>query len=327
MPVTFSRLDRTALRAQFPALAQEVGGHPLVYLDNAATSQKPQYVLDALSAYYEHDNPNVHRGIHELSRRATVAFDDARVKLAKFIGAADSALHALDAATGRLRWSYPTKAWVIAPATYADGIVAVASQSSMINIVGDRTGRRQLIFDTGRGRRIAGGPVIQGDRVYFATRDGTVWAIDRTARTLPFEGTILLIKLNIHVWGLIGPPVQKGSVWSTRVGGEITRAVAVTPDSVYAGTRNGKVAALDAATGELRWVTETGFEITSSPTVAGTTVMVGTKDGKVLGLDTATGKVIWDFQTQGRITASPVVAGGTLYVASRDGTLYALTGP
>ena len=91
MPTTSPRLDRTALRAQFPALAQEVGGHALVYLDNAATSQKPQYVLDALTAYYEHDNANVHRGIHELSRRATVAFEDARVKLAKFLGAADSA--------------------------------------------------------------------------------------------------------------------------------------------------------------------------------------------------------------------------------------------
>ena len=79
------------MRAQFPTLAQEVGGHALVYLDSAATSQKPQYVLDALTAYYEHDNANVHRGIHELSRRATVAFEDARVKLAKFLGAADSA--------------------------------------------------------------------------------------------------------------------------------------------------------------------------------------------------------------------------------------------
>ena len=79
------------MRSQFPTLAQQVGGYPLVYLDNAATSQKPQYVLDALAAYYEHDNANVHRGIHELSRRATIAFEDARVKLAKFIGAADSA--------------------------------------------------------------------------------------------------------------------------------------------------------------------------------------------------------------------------------------------
>jgi cysteine desulfurase/selenocysteine lyase len=91
MPATSSRLDQTALRAQFPILAQMVGGHPLVYLDNAATSQKPRYVLDALAAYYEHDNANVHRGIHELSRRATVAFEDARAKLANFIGAADSA--------------------------------------------------------------------------------------------------------------------------------------------------------------------------------------------------------------------------------------------
>ena len=91
MPATSASTEWTALRAQFPTLAQEVGGYPLVYLDNAATSQKPQFVLDALSAYYEHDNANVHRGIHELSRRATVAYEDARVKLAKFIGAADSA--------------------------------------------------------------------------------------------------------------------------------------------------------------------------------------------------------------------------------------------
>ena len=91
MPATSSRLDLTALKAQFPTLAQEVGGYPLVYLDNAATSQKPQCVLNALSAYYERDNANVHRGIHELSRRATIAYEEARAKLAEFIGAADSA--------------------------------------------------------------------------------------------------------------------------------------------------------------------------------------------------------------------------------------------
>ena len=79
------------LRAEFPALAQEVGGHPLVYLDNAATSQKPQRVLNALTTYYERDNANVHRGIHELSRRATIAYEEARVKLANFIGAEDPA--------------------------------------------------------------------------------------------------------------------------------------------------------------------------------------------------------------------------------------------
>lgn len=84
-----SVLDVAAVRRDFPALHQEVNGKPLVYLDNAATSQKPQAVLDALADYYREDNANVHRGIHELSRRATEAYEDARDKVARFIGAAD----------------------------------------------------------------------------------------------------------------------------------------------------------------------------------------------------------------------------------------------
>jgi cysteine desulfurase / selenocysteine lyase len=79
--------DWRALRADFPALDQSVHGQPLVYLDNAATTQKPRAVLDALSHYYERDNANVHRGIHELSNRATAAFEAARARAAKFINA------------------------------------------------------------------------------------------------------------------------------------------------------------------------------------------------------------------------------------------------
>lgn len=86
-----SVLDIAALRSQFPALHQEINGKPLVYLDNAATSQKPQVVLDVLEAYYRRDNANVHRGIHELSRRATLAYEDARTKVARYINAADPA--------------------------------------------------------------------------------------------------------------------------------------------------------------------------------------------------------------------------------------------
>jgi len=83
--------DPLAIRGQFPALDQVVNGKPLVYLDSAATSQKPQAVIDALDAYWAHDNANVHRGIHELSRRATLAFEDARARLADWIGAAEPA--------------------------------------------------------------------------------------------------------------------------------------------------------------------------------------------------------------------------------------------
>ncbi|PKQ72328.1 cysteine desulfurase CsdA [Aeromonas sobria] len=78
------------LRSQFPALAQEVNGHPLVYLDNAATTQKPQAVLDAIDHYYRADNANVHRAAHALSGRATRAFEAARETVARFINAPDS---------------------------------------------------------------------------------------------------------------------------------------------------------------------------------------------------------------------------------------------
>lgn len=80
--------DWVALREDFPILHQQVHGHPLVYLDNAATSQKPRAVIDALRRYYEQDNANVHRGIHELSHRATVAYENARVRAARFLNAA-----------------------------------------------------------------------------------------------------------------------------------------------------------------------------------------------------------------------------------------------
>ncbi len=82
-----ARLDVAAIRRQFPILDQEIGGHRLVYLDNAASSQKPLAVLDTLARYYERDHANVHRGIHELSMRATEAYEAARGTAARFIGA------------------------------------------------------------------------------------------------------------------------------------------------------------------------------------------------------------------------------------------------
>lgn len=80
-----------SFRKDFPILDQNVHGHPLVYLDNAATSQKPRAVIDALSRFYENDNANVHRGIHELSRRSTEAYENARAAAARFINARASA--------------------------------------------------------------------------------------------------------------------------------------------------------------------------------------------------------------------------------------------
>src|ERR1035438_9356894 len=80
-------IDWTKLRGDFPILDQQVHGKPLLFRSNAATSQKPRAVIDALVHYYEHDNANVHRGIHELSNRSTNAFEAARARAAKFINA------------------------------------------------------------------------------------------------------------------------------------------------------------------------------------------------------------------------------------------------
>ena len=82
--------DVARIRADFPILARTVrGGKPLVYLDNAATTQKPKVVLDALGHFYRDENANVHRGVHELSERATAAFEKAREKVRRFLNAAD----------------------------------------------------------------------------------------------------------------------------------------------------------------------------------------------------------------------------------------------
>lgn len=85
-----SHVDWSALRADFPILREKAHGHSLIYFDSAATSQKPRAVIDALRNFYEHDNANVHRGLHTLSTRATDAYENARRRVAEYVGAANA---------------------------------------------------------------------------------------------------------------------------------------------------------------------------------------------------------------------------------------------
>ncbi|HET7746141.1 MAG TPA: cysteine desulfurase [Vicinamibacteria bacterium] len=87
-PAAAVPLDVAAVQREFPILSRQVHGHRLVYLDNAASAQKPREVLDAVRALYETSYANVHRGVHELSMRATDAYEGARVRMQKFVGAA-----------------------------------------------------------------------------------------------------------------------------------------------------------------------------------------------------------------------------------------------
>jgi cysteine desulfurase/selenocysteine lyase len=88
--VASTTVDSKALREDFPILRERAHGHPLIYFDSAATSQKPRAVIEAVRNFYEHDNANVHRGLHTLSSRATEAYENARQRVADYIGAASA---------------------------------------------------------------------------------------------------------------------------------------------------------------------------------------------------------------------------------------------
>ena len=103
-------LDVAAIRRDFPILRQPVHGHPLVYLDNAATTHKPQAVIDRLARFYAEDNANVHRGVHWLSERATAAYEDARAEIARFVNAPEPRdiifVRGVTEAINLVAWSY-----------------------------------------------------------------------------------------------------------------------------------------------------------------------------------------------------------------------------
>src|SRR5215467_10422788 len=89
-PARPAALDVFKIRQDFPILGMKVHGKPLVYLDNAATAQKPQVVIDAITSYYTSSNANIHRGVHALSELATESYEHARVKIQRFINAAEA---------------------------------------------------------------------------------------------------------------------------------------------------------------------------------------------------------------------------------------------
>ena len=243
-----------------------------------------------------------------------------------YFGAGDGQLYTLDAATGEELWSFLTSDWIDSPVAYFDDTVIVATQGRRVYVVDANTGRQRLLFDSSF-QRSGGGPTIQGDTVYFSGDRGWVWAIDRRAKNYPGQRKWFIVKINLYVWQMISRPIQHGSVWSRRVGGQITGLLALAHHAVFGATEEGMVFARDAASGDKRWSTELGVAISTAPTVAGDTVLVGTEDGTVFGLDATTGEVLWDFKvSSGEIADSPVVAGDTMYVVSEDGTLYAVTG-
>ena len=243
-----------------------------------------------------------------------------------YIGGEDNKVYALDAATGRKLWDFATREWIIATVAYADNTLAVTSMDGVIHILDTTTGLKRFVFDAGS--NITGGPVIHGDQVYFGTHRGIVWALDRRAITYPFERAIWHWKVQLYVWDIIidEPPLQKGTVWGSYVGGKILKSPAIAHDKVYVANTDDKVIALDIATGLAQWTIVLDGNITTAPVVAGGDVLVGTDNGIVHGIDAHTGELVWDFRIDGRIMDSPIIAGDTMYLVSDTGKLYAVTG-
>ena len=243
-----------------------------------------------------------------------------------YIGGEDNMVYALDAATGQKRWAFATREWIIAPVAYADDTLAVTSMDGVIHILDTTTGRKRFVFDSSS--PITGSPVIHGDQVYFGTHRGIVWALDRRAITYPFERAMWRWKVQLYVWDMIidEAPLQKGTVWGNYIGGKVTKSPAIAHDNVYVANDEGKVVAIDTATGLAQWTTVLDENITTAPVVAGGAVLVGTDNGVVRGIDAHTGELLWDFRVDGSITDSPIIAGDTMYLVSDIGTLYAVIG-
>jgi cysteine desulfurase/selenocysteine lyase len=198
-------LDTARVRRDFPILAGRVHGRPLVYLDSAATAQKPQVVLDAVDAYYRRDNANVHRGLYELARRSTEAYEAARSRMAAFLGASrreeivfvrgsTEAINLVAASWGGARLG-PGDEIVVTVLEHHSNIVPW-------QLVAERTGARLRwidIDDEGRLRldqldaALAGGRVRIVATAHASNALGTVHPVPDIARRAHDAGALLLV--------------------------------------------------------------------------------------------------------------------------------------
>ncbi len=202
-PIKAYDVDR--IRKDFPILLEEIEGRPIAYLDNAATSQKPQIVLDAILRYYRESNANVHRGLHELSRRATDGYEGARVRVADWMGASSPE---------EIVWTRgTTEAINLVAASWggenlAEGDEILLSEmehhSNLVpwQLIARKTGaklRYLELDDEGRLRLDQLPGILAGGRVKIAALShvsnalGTINPIDEIARQLHEAGALLLV--------------------------------------------------------------------------------------------------------------------------------------
>lgn len=239
-----------------------------------------------------------------------------------YIGSSDGRLYALDALTGEHRWDYKTDGWILSNPAASDNVVGVTSQDGNLYIFDVTNGEFMLDY---RLSLAIGGPVFEGNSIFIADQGGVVTAVDWRKKEPRFEKLKLRVRTQLMAWGLIDQlPPENGFIWSFY---EPDIRFVGTPviawDHVYIASKEGRLFALDKATGRKIWDFHIEGEFNGSPSVAHQSVLVGGVDGKIHSVDAFTGEKQWDIHVGNSISATPVVANGVLYVSSHDGALYA----
>jgi len=197
-------LDVERLRADFPILRRTVHGHPLAYLDNAATTQKPEAVIGAIRRYYEEENANIHRGVHFLSELATAKYEEARARIARFVGAPSPRgvvfVRGATEAVNLVAWSFlrprlnPGDAILVSAMEHHANIVPwqmVAGERGAALRVAPMNDRGELILD--EYERLLDGPVKMVALAHVSNALGTVNPVAAMTRMARERGIPVLL--------------------------------------------------------------------------------------------------------------------------------------
>ncbi|QCX82883.1 Serine/threonine-protein kinase AfsK (plasmid) [Streptomyces sp. YIM 121038] len=222
-----------------------------------------------------------------------------------YVGAKDRHLYALDAVSGAIRWRYAASGTVVSAPSLVENRVVFTASDGTLTALETRRGHRMWTYAAGYGASAptitTPGPGKARPWIYVGSNRGTVDALDLDGRLK----------------------------WSYRTGGPVASSPAVVSGTVYVGSADKKVHALDATTGARRWQAPTAGNVTATPAIHHGTVYVGSTDSMMYALNARSGRPLWTHRTYGPLRSAGAVApgrgrtAGTVYIGSDDGNLYA----
>ncbi|WP_051105976.1 caspase, EACC1-associated type [Streptomyces hokutonensis] len=253
-----------------------------------------------------------------------------------YVGGDGGSLHAVDAATGRRRWSRALNGGPVrsAPAVRGDLVYTTAGRALYATDRGTGQGRWEFAE-----RRLGASATVGvlDDRVCVGN-SGTLYVLDAdggtphwrysvgmtTLKWVAMDGSLAIVgNEGNHVYAL--DALVRRKKWGTRVAySPVSGPSALSDGTLYIGNERGELHALDTSNGQRKWRHDTGSPIRSAPAVADGTVYVGNDDGRLYALDAATGEVRWRFTAMGPVRTTPAVTGTTVHFGSDDGSVYAV---